>query len=354
MTESSRQSTEREYFPDLLRVAASCAVVLLHTVTGVVDTTDMSGFPVQKTVFLILLDWITWCVPVFVMISGYLFLNPQRQITWKQMLRKYCRRIVLALFLFGMPYAYVELFIRQRSFQEGMIGQAFLMVLRGESWSHMWYLYLILFLYLITPLLKKILAVLPDVFLYAAMALLAIGSSILPFLAKWLERESLPVLPDGGIYLFYYLCGYLFARKSGNGRDGQPQYLLSLGRMAILTLLAGMTCSRLIGNYSVQMAYNYPFTVILSLLLFAVVKKGQEKKAPGRCSTWMKEIAHLSFAIYLIHPVFLNVFYKFLHMTPLDFSLYWSLPLFWMLAMSLSVMGAWMLEKIPFFSKYVL
>ena len=32
---------QREVFPDILRTAATCAVVLLHTVTGVMDHTDM-------------------------------------------------------------------------------------------------------------------------------------------------------------------------------------------------------------------------------------------------------------------------------------------------------------------------
>ena len=35
---------ERQHFLDVLRAAAACAVVLLHTITGVMDTTDMSQY----------------------------------------------------------------------------------------------------------------------------------------------------------------------------------------------------------------------------------------------------------------------------------------------------------------------
>ena len=145
---------ERAVFLDKLRVAATCAVVLLHTVTGVMDHTDMGDYPVEKTVFLVLLDLICWCVPVFLMISGYLFLNPDRKITMGKMLCRYCRRIVSALFVFGVPYACLEQIATERCFRWHMIGNSFLMVLRGESWSHMWYLYRLLGLYLCMPLLS--------------------------------------------------------------------------------------------------------------------------------------------------------------------------------------------------------
>lgn len=216
----------REYFLDRLRVAATCAVVLLHTVTGVMDTTDMSLYPLEKTVFLVLMDLITWCVPLFVLISGYLFLNPGREITFWKMISKYCRRILLALLLFGIPYACMEQMLMQRCFRFEMIWVAFLMVCRGETWSHMWYLYLILVLYLVTPALRWMLSRLPKSAIYALLAFLAFGSSILPFLKKLFGWEWMPVLPDGGIYFFYYICGYLFVsdtRKNRCGKDARQE-----------------------------------------------------------------------------------------------------------------------------------
>ena len=157
---------KREIFLDQLRVAATCAVVMLHTVTGVMDHTDMSVYPLEKKVFLVVLDLICWCVPVFLIISGYLFLNPERNLNMKKMLTKYCRRILLALFLFGVPYACLEQIAAERRSGVDMVGKAFLMVLRGESWSHMWYLYLILVLYLLTPLIRLLLRYLPRPVLY--------------------------------------------------------------------------------------------------------------------------------------------------------------------------------------------
>lgn len=346
----------RYLFLDKLRVAATCAVVLLHTVTGVMDTTDMNLYPMEKTVFLVALDLITWCVPIFVLISGYLFLNPAREITFKQMLTKYCRRILLALFVFGVPYACMELVLTERAFRMEMLGKSVWMVCTGKSWSHMWYLYLILFLYLITPVLKKILTKTPRMVVYVILGFLLLGSSILPFLKKLLEWEQLVVLPDGGIYFFYYICGYLFA-CAGDGREkaAQAECKYGCGRRylagsVLIAILGGMVCSRLIGDYSVQMAYNYPFTVAVSLLLMWIAKhRTATSKLP-----LLQKLSALSFTVYLIHPVFLNVFYKFFHITLLDFPIWLSLPGIFLTVLLLSGIVAWVLYRIPVLKKWVL
>ncbi len=336
----------RKIFLDLLRIAATCAVVLLHTVTGVMDTTDMSGYPMEKTLFLVLLDWITWCVPVFVLISGYLFLDPDKEISFKRMLTKYCRRILLALFLFGVPYACLELVVKEGTFRVGMVGEAALMVCRGKGWAHMWYLYMIMALYFFTPLLKWVLQRIPRWGLYALLAFLALGSSVFPFLNKLFEWEKMVVLPDGGIYLFYYLCGYLFACATEKHSEDKKPFETIL----LLVLFAGMACSRLIGDYSVQMAYNYPFTVVAALLIMQIARKRKLAKKP----MGIMRISGICFSVYLIHPVFLNVIYKFLHISLLDFPIWFSLPGIFVTVLILSGIVAWILCQIPVLRKYIL
>ena len=83
------KSQNRKHLLDILRVIATGAVIMLHTITGIKDTTDMNLYPVEFRVFLAIMDLITWSVPVFIMISGYLFLNPAREFTFRQMVVKY-------------------------------------------------------------------------------------------------------------------------------------------------------------------------------------------------------------------------------------------------------------------------
>ena len=266
------------------------------------------------------------------------------------------------------------------------------MTLTGHTWSHMWYLYLILFLYLITPLLKKVLRVLPVWGVAAVMAVIFLGSSVAPFLNKVLDINSIPVLPDGGVYFLYYLCGYLFAVRevgvdkgrnaggqmveSGSARragdntewDGETQNVGSrtwnVWLIAAAVLIMGMILSRTLAGFSIQMAYNYPFTVLLSVLLFAAGQSGsiQKHRIP-----W-QEAGTLSFAVYLVHPVYVNLLYKFVKITPFTVLeqcgvqsaaaghavLILLLAVFCLVVLALATATAWVLRQIPVLRKYVL
>ena len=397
-------SGSRKQFLDVLRVLATCAVVLMHVLTGATDVTDASIVPEYRSLLLSVMDLVTWCVPIFLLISGYLFLNPERTLTYPVMIKKYCRRIALAILLFGVPYAASELVVAERTFRIMMIPEALKMTLTGHTWSHMWYLYLILFLYLITPLLKKVLRVLPVWGVAAVMTVIFLGSSVAPFLNKVLDVNSIPVLPDGGVYFLYYLCGYLFAvrevrvdkgrnaggqmvesesgRRAGDNTewDGETQNVESqawnvrlTAAVAVLTL--GMILSRTLAGFSIQMAYNYPFTVLLAVLLFATGWNGGRNGAASAAREknrihripW-QEAGALSFAVYLVHPVYVNLLYKFVKITPFTVLeqcgvqsvaaghavLILLLAVFCLVVLALATATAWVLHKIPVLRKYVL
>lgn len=353
-------SGPRKQFLDVLRVLATCAVVLMHVLTGATDVTDASIVPEYRSLLLSVMDLVTWCVPIFLLISGYLFLNPERTLTYPVMIKKYCRRIALAILLFGVPYAASELVVTERTFRIRMIPEALKMTLMGHTWSHMWYLYLILFLYLITPLLKKVLRVLPVWGVAAVMAVIFLGSSVAPFLNKVLDVNSIPVLPDGGVYFLYYLCGYFFAVREVCVDKGRNVWLT----VAVAVLALGMILSRTLAGFSIQMAYNYPFTVLLAVLLFAAGWNGSIKK---HRLPW-QEAGALSFAVYLVHPVYVNLLYKFVKITPFTVLeqcgvqsvaagqavLILLLAAFCLVVLALATATAWVLRKIPVLRKYVL
>lgn len=349
------KNSVRYEFLDALRIKATLAVVLIHTITGVMDTHDMTAYPVEKTFFLVLMDWITWCVPIFLMISGFLFLDRNRELPIGRIYGKYCRRMVTALFVFGVPYAWIEIWINNNQFSVRDILGGIIMVCTGKSWSHLWYVYLIIFLYLITPMLQWMVKIIPRWVLLIILTGLFTGSSVLPFIKLFLGDERIPALPAGGIYLFYYLTGFVIKDadnricNTGKYRKGWICVLL----VAILSILAGTFMSRISGNYSIQMAYNYPFTVILSILLFmiagAVEADGQKK------NTFLnKEISEMCFGVYLLHPLFINICYKGLDITPLDYPVWLSVPAFWCGITGLSFISIYVLRKIPVFRYYII
>ena len=344
-----------QVFLDVLRVAATLAVVLMHTVTGVRDGYfDLSDQKLVLNIFNALIDVTSWCVPIFLMISGYLFLNPERKITWKAAIFQFCRRIVLALAIFGIPYALLEIVGYLGYFEWFMLPMAVKHVLRGHSWSHMWYLYLILILYAVTPLLKWLLEKLPRAAVYGVMAVLALGVGVIPFVETLLGVKDGFAFPLDGIYPFYYLCGYVYAtRKKKPGKQEGTASLL----LFVIVLLIQIGC-RFMEGFHVDMAYGYPLTILAAIFLFNYgwiwEKKRNRKAESGRWRKAISWLCPLCFGIYLIHPIFLNFFYKFLKISIMDFRLFVGIVAFFVVTLAGSVAGTWLLRKIPFLRKYVL
>lgn len=95
------------YYLNSLRLLATLSVVWLHTSAGLLDTREIVNFN-DKFWLLCHKYCMQFSVPVFVMISGALFLNPAKEIGYPLMLRKYVKRIGLALLIFGLPMCLIE------------------------------------------------------------------------------------------------------------------------------------------------------------------------------------------------------------------------------------------------------
>ena len=133
---------KRAHGLDWLRLAALIAVMALHLSSSV-----WSGMPVDTGEWLVAtLIRQTWAVPVLVMITGSLLLDPERQPEIPRRLR----RIGSAYLPWSAVYQLYYLACRGFSdWKRALAG-----VLTGAY--HMWYLWMLAGLYLVTPLLRPI------------------------------------------------------------------------------------------------------------------------------------------------------------------------------------------------------
>lgn len=97
MPMQKKQIRNRILYLDFLRILATAAVMILHTASKVWYASDIGSFNWNASNV-----WdsiVRWCVPVFAMISGTLFLNPDNEIRIKNLYtRNICR--VLTAFIF--------------------------------------------------------------------------------------------------------------------------------------------------------------------------------------------------------------------------------------------------------------
>ncbi|WP_404396300.1 acyltransferase [Pseudoalteromonas phenolica] len=139
---------------DNSRIIAIYAVVLLHVSAGIVTGNDVGTE--YWWVGNVYDSAVRWCVPVFVMISGALLLDPAKQ---EDLATFYTKRLSRIL----VPIMFWSAFFLAWAFLKGVMkGNELTVVdllkklLTGKPHYHMWFLYMIISLYLFTPFFRKI------------------------------------------------------------------------------------------------------------------------------------------------------------------------------------------------------
>ena len=148
MSERARETVslrgERVAYLDLLRVVSICFVVMIHTVYQSFNSLPVEGWEWQT---LNVYDSLSrWAVPIFVMISGALFLDRQKPL--REILKKNVLRLVTAYLFWLAVYSVINQ-IYYHDFDSTLTH-----IIKGHY--HMWFILMIIGLYLVTPLLRKI------------------------------------------------------------------------------------------------------------------------------------------------------------------------------------------------------
>ena len=138
------EEKNRIIYLDLLRIFAIISVVLFHVIKhnwNVLDVNSNDWF-----IYNIFYPILKWNVPIFVMISGALFLNKKQDI--KILYKKNILRILSIFIIWSLIYA-IYTFINDGNLNEAV--QTFF-----KGYYHLWFLYLIIGLYILVPILRKI------------------------------------------------------------------------------------------------------------------------------------------------------------------------------------------------------
>lgn len=328
---------------DGTRCVAALAVVLLHAAASAVTDSSLLGSSGWWAANLF--DSATrWCVPVFVMLSGALLLAPGHQDqAWADFYRRRLIRVLLPLAFWSLFYlAYDSGWVLARGGEPDwrfMLRQT----LVGMPYFHLWFLFMLPGLYLLTPLLRQLLAVLcrrQRVVLCAGLFALAAASRLF---AVWRGDGppffALLFLP----YIGYFLAGHLIATGSRTSRWPWP------------TLLAGIALTAAgCGGFAEQGrlaagTYFYDYfsvtTIPAGLAAFALC----QRLPAWRLFAWL---APVSFGIYLIHPLLLDLMWQN-GLRPTSSHPALAISLLTVAAFAGSVPLAWLLLKLPLLRRVV-
>lgn len=143
---------QRQYNLDYLRVFASIAIILLHVTAQNMPYVELAG--TEWNIYNICNSASRWGVPVFVMMSGALFLP--REIPTKTLYKKYISRMAISYIVWSAFYSTVDA-IGNLVFVEGY-HKTFVEIMGNfiSGAVHLWFLPMIIGLYMCIPLIKQL------------------------------------------------------------------------------------------------------------------------------------------------------------------------------------------------------
>ncbi len=219
MSENKRQ-TEL----DILRLLATLAVIMIHG--GLNPLTDNLMI---KYMYRGMHAAIVWCVPVFFMISGRFFLDPERDVSAKKILTVYLPHIIVPFLVWSGVYTAYGLISGSYSHLStfGVIAE----FIHGPY--HLWFLYSLAGLYLLTPILRKAAAdgktLAYFLIMFAAVNVVTQYLIYVPkiggMISDFIERTGLRAVTG---YMGYFMLGYfLYSKKDNMSKKQRLQYMLS-------------------------------------------------------------------------------------------------------------------------------
>lgn len=333
---------------DNLRIAATLAVVLAHMSEVCLSSFHDPEAAIQPYLMVLINTFARFGTPVFVMITGTLLLQPRRIITYDNVLGKYVWRVLQVLLTIGTAYALLEAVYTHRAFSLGVVLEACRNVLTGNLWDHMWYMYMLMGLYLVMPILKGFVNGADRRNLVLCAMVLGLFVLILPEVYKLSGFRPGISLPVTSIYVLYLFLGYIIA---GIGRE-RNAVVCRLGWILLLTAL----CTVATGMYLMGPTHDTSRSLSMDILLrflwangIFLLFKGTPALDHGLILGQRLGglVSNTSFGIYLFHPLFMNIMIKVLHVNPLCLDML-SFLLFTAGIIGLSMLATLAFRKLPY------
>lgn len=298
---------------DVIRTVAIVLVIFLHA-TADLTVPQMDQFEIIR--------WTTndvyqsigrICVPLFVMLSGALLLRPEKHDTIGSFFKKRWARIGLPWIFWGAAYFAWSFLVLQNPFTLNTVAQG---IITGPYYNF-WYLYLLLGLYLLTPVLRILLRKVNRLTIKGYLGFWVVGAGVLPFALALtttanLLGNSLTSLSWVG-YLLFGLTGYFILGTVLSNVQIRRSFLWILAAVGVALTAIGIYIiqSPIGGNREVYAftVYFGPWTILTAVAVFLLlntIKVPTRIAAPTKGANLLRVISQNTLPLALFHLMVLE------------------------------------------------
>ncbi|MBQ9981734.1 MAG: acyltransferase [Oscillospiraceae bacterium] len=284
----------------VIRVIACISVVVLHTFYA---SASYAVNEIHSIICLSVRNLMMWAVPGFVMVSGVLLLDGKREVGLKKIFSKYIMKLFLCLICFSLIFALFDMAFVSKDISIDFIKNGLTNAFKGTGWSHLWYLYMMIAIYLLLPVYRIVSRNITSKELDYFLVVLALFLSVVPVVNKVINMDIPFYICIYTIYPFYLFLGYRISQV-------KVPVILSVGLLiagviavCVITALnfknRNDLLSLLLENYS------SPLIVVISFSAFSLLKNISSIKNNILNKSIML-IDKCSLGIYLIHMAVLK------------------------------------------------
>lgn len=310
------------YYIDYMRIFAMGCVVFMHAASPSLRMYLLSN----NWMALNAVTSLAFCaVPLFFMISGQLMLSSPKTADVGYVLRKRIPKLVIPLVVYSTIASAWLVYLRTEAFS---IDEWFRIVKGGLTepvMVHFWFMYTLIGMYLISPVLYGGVQALSvrgrtafGVFVLALIGLKTMHLFSPDTLGSWVPYKVLSELWFFNGHIYALLIGWLLSRLPKN----VPNVLLAATALADLGLIIWGTrwLTEQWGTYAATFqSQNHGLEILLAMCIFLFCKQNLNRPF-GKVNALIKPMANLAFPIYLLHNVVISIlyFYELPHERVLD------------------------------------
>jgi surface polysaccharide O-acyltransferase-like enzyme len=298
-----------------------------------------------------------FAVPVFFMLSGMFFLDPQKKISIKTIFTKHIPRMLVPLVFWGVFYFYLERVVNGIPVGLKDLPGALYSLLSVDGFLILWFLYTLIGLYIASPVLRAVIKSSTKKQLEYFLLIGFLFTSLLPYLAyipqlTFLSRlEFFLNLTMVSGYVLLFVLGYYLKTYSFSKHARMIVYALGIAGLLATILFT------LIAHQNEEIPQNVflepysPNIIFYSSAIFLLFKNlFSQRVFKEKTLKAVRFFTNESFGVYLIHYAFIFVFIK-LGLSVASFSPVLSIPITTGLCFFGSVFVSWVLKKIPLLNR---
>lgn len=316
---ATASATGRRTSLDVLRIVAICGVVAIHTFSLMVTNNAEKRGNAEWWAAVALDLAFVWTVPVFVMISGALLLTPRAHRNGPaDFYKKRTLRILPALVFWHIFYLLVVRVVLQEN--PPSLAYLYEMVLEGKVYTHLYFLWIILGLYVVAPVLASFLGNDPRRIRVSAIVICVATVVIftIPTFGSYIgipSPISLTIFTLWMPYVSYFVAGYALATVSLTRKTTIALTVAIVVLTAVTVWEYGIRPALPLLQAVNPVSYYGASILVLSLLVFTVATSALDRvRFSDRATRWSARLSDASFGVFLVHLAVLAVLQRF---TPL-------------------------------------